>query len=353
MASTLHAIDFLGSADKRSIPSVCVVYGDESFFKRLVMAELRKHVAGDEEDDFAVTTLGPDAEPRDVFDELSTGSLFGSGRRLIVLDDADAFVSRHRAMLEDYVGSAKGRNVLLLDVRTWPSNTRLYKAVAEKGLQVECTAGQRAALTKWLVTWAHKRYDVKLDRAAAETLVDIVGDEVGLMAQELEKLAAAAGASGQITPESVQRLVGSWRTHTTWEMLDAALAGNAASALAQLDRLLLSGEEPIGILAQMSSTLRRFAAALRVVETSEQMGRKPNIRAALETSGFKSFIVGKAETQFRQLGRQRARQLYRWLLEADLALKGSSSQRSRARIVLERLIARMSSAADPRKLTSV
>jgi hypothetical protein len=41
------------------------------------------------------------------------------------------------------------------------------------------------------------------------------------------------------------------------------------------------------------------------------------------------------------LGRQRAGQLYRWLLELDLALKGSHSQEDRARWALEELVLRM------------
>jgi DNA polymerase-3 subunit delta len=46
-----------------------------------------------------------------------------------------------------------------------------------------------------------------------------------------------------------------------------------------------------------------------------------------------------------QLGRKRAGQLYRWLLELDLALKGSHSQDDRARWALEQLVLRMAKGA--------
>jgi DNA polymerase-3 subunit delta len=45
-----------------------------------------------------------------------------------------------------------------------------------------------------------------------------------------------------------------------------------------------------------------------------------------------------AERQLKQLGRDRAGKLYQWLLEADLAMKGTHSQPDRARFVLEQLI---------------
>ena len=50
----------------------------------------------------------------------------------------------------------------------------------------------------------------------------------------------------------------------------------------------------------------------------------------------------KAEAQLIQISRPRATQLYRWLLETDLALKGSHSRPERARLALETLIFRLS-----------
>ena len=69
----------------------------------------------------------------------------------------------------------------------------------------------------------------------------------------------------------------------------------------------------------------------------------------LEQAGFKRFVLEKAERQLRQLGRARGGQLFQWLLEADLALKGASSSPPRARLVLEELIVRLSTIADPRR----
>jgi DNA polymerase-3 subunit delta len=122
-------------------------------------------------------------------------------------------------------------------------------------------------------------------------------------------------------------------------MLDAALAGDAPTALVELDRLLIGGENPIGLLGQIGSTLRRLAAATRLVEEAEQAGRRASLRAALEEVGVRPFVVAKSESQLRQLGRQRAGKLCQWLLDADLALKGDSQLP--ARTVLEQLVVRM------------
>ena len=202
---------------------------------------------------------------------------------------------------------------------------QLFKALAESGLQIECKTPPPAKLLKWLIDWAKRKHRAKLDSAAAEALVEIVEPELGLFDQELAKLAALAG-DATITAEMVRDAVGGWRVKTTWDMLDAATAGDAAEAILQLDRLLLAGEAPIAILGQIASTLRRFAAATRIIEdggggTSPHFAsRRPRSRPASNPSS-----LGKAEGQLRQLGRTRAGKFYAWLLDADLALKGASS----------------------------
>jgi DNA polymerase-3 subunit delta len=277
---------------------------------------------------------------RDVLDELSTVALFGSGKRMVIVENADGFITRYRAELEDYVAKPRAKAVLVLAANSWASNTRLYKAIAEAGLQIECKTPTPAKLSNWLVDWAKRKHRAKLEAAAADVLAEMVEPELGLFDQELAKLAALAG-DAPITPELVRENVGGWRVKTTWEMLDAATSGDAAEAIVQLDRLLLAGEVPIAILAQIASTLRRFAAATRIIEMAETERRRISLRQALEGAGFKPFALGKAESQLRQLGRARAGKLHAWLLEADLALKGTSSSGVRARMVLEQLIARM------------
>ena len=348
MSKPVESLDYLADAAKHSPRPICVLFGDEPFLKRQVLTRLRGAVLAGHDAEFSSTSFaGPTATLSAVLDELSTLAMFGGGQRLVVIDQADDFVSRYRAELERYAEHPKGSSVLVLDVASWPSNTRLYKALAGKGLVIECKFPAPARLQKWLIAWTKTQYHARLEAEAAETLIDIVESELGLFDSELSKLALLAGAEGVIRAELVREAVGGWRTRTTWDMLDLAAGGNARQALVELDHLLSAGEVPISILAQIGSTLRRFAAAARLIEQAEGAGRRLSIRQALENAGFKAFTLSKAESQLRQIGRVRAAELYRWLLDADLALKGSSSSPARGRLVLERLLIRLSSAAAP------
>jgi DNA polymerase-3 subunit delta len=339
-AKTLHALDYLSQAEKHPPRPVSAIYGDESFLRRQSLLKLREAVLGREEGSFSFTAFnGDNAELSDVLDELATVAMFGGVKRLVVVEEADNFVSRYRQQLEDYVLRPSRTGVLVLDLDSFPASTRLYKLIAAEGLAVDCGTPAEARLTKWLVDWARERHNLPLSAAAADALVELAGLELGLLDQELAKLAVTLGEGKRITPELVARHVGGWRAKTAWEMLDAALDGKLPEAMRQLDRLLASGEQPLGILGQISASLRRFAAATRLVLQAEAVGRRIALAKALEQAGVKSFVLQKAERQLRRLGRNRGVRLYQWLLEADLDLKGDSAMPPRP--ILERLVLRL------------
>src|SRR6185437_15678781 len=139
-------------------------------------------------------------------------------RRLVIVDDADDFVSDHRSHLEKYVDKPVRKSVLVLDVKTFPKTTRLSKQLATKGLEVECSELKGIALSKWLQDTAQEKYQQTLSRDAAGLLIELVGNELGLLDQELAKLATYVGSGATINIDDVRKLVGGWCTETTWAM---------------------------------------------------------------------------------------------------------------------------------------
>jgi len=284
---------------------------------------------------------------RDVLDALATVSLFGDVR-LVIVEEADSFVSQHRGELEKYVDHPAKGGVLVLEVKTWPANTRLAKAVAANGLAIQCKTPRETQTKRWLVERARSAHGARLDAASVDVLVELLPAELGVLDQEVARLALLAGPQGVIDAELVRENVGGWRVRTTWEMIGAAADGRAPDALRQLDRLIAAGEKPQGLLPQMSYTLRQFAGATRLIEAAEADRRRLPLRSALQQAGVPPFKLADAERQLRQIGRARARQLAGWLLAADLAMKGHNSSDARARLELERLIVRLSTAASDR-----
>lgn len=348
--ATQTALDFLAGKSAPEIPGVVACFGEDDFLRRLVCEKLREILFADGDDFSSRRVTGRDAELATVLDDLRTVSLFGSERTLVQIDDADDFVSKHRSNLETYLGKPSSAGILILDVVKWPKNTRLYKTLDKTGLQIDCASPKPGKLRTWLSKWSNAQHGAKLDGGAAEMLLEIIGPELGLLDQELAKLAAYAGAEQKISADMVRDLVGGWRAKTTWEMLDAALGGEAREALTQLDRLLSAGEHPVALLGPIGFTLRRFAAAARNIDRTQAAGKRITVRDALAKAGTKPFVMAKSEQQLRQIGPQRASQLDRWLLDADLALKGASQLAPR--MVLEQLVCRLSKSATPARSTA-
>jgi DNA polymerase-3 subunit delta len=257
---------------------------------------------------------------------------FLSARRLVAVHNADKFVTEHRAALENYVAHPSATGVLVLDVASWPSNTKLAKAL-DADATITCKALPVHRLPEWCVQRADSAYGKELVAAAATLLADLVGAEMGQLDQEMAKLAVYVGDRKHIDADDVDKLVGSSRAEKTWTIFDAIAKGSTGEALTILDRLLDQGEEPIRLLGAFSMQLRRLAQAYRL----NQQGAP--LFAALEQAGVPPFGIKSAEQQLRHLGRRRAERLYDWLLETDLGLKGSSQLPPRT--LLERLVVQL------------
>jgi DNA polymerase III subunit delta len=355
MSNTVHAFAYVEPSASHPATGMIVLFGGDLFLKRLVMKGVRNQVVGPDADvpvaEFDCEERLP--EWRDVMDELATASLFGGGGpRLVILEGADRFVSSHRQRLEDYAAKPKTSGVLVLEVDEWASNTRLYKALDQLGLQIDCRPPQKgkskdldeAAIAKWIAAWAKSAHGLAMPADAARHLLELTGPVFGLLDQNLAKIAVLVPPGGKTTTEQVQEIVGGWKSKSIWELVDAAAAGETAEALAHLDHLLHAGEHPLALVGSLSWSLRRYAAATRIFQQAERDGRKMALREALSQAGVRDWPIGSlaaAEKRLIQLGRNRAGKLYGWLLQLDLALKGSHSQDDRARWAIEQLVLRM------------
>ena len=357
----ITAFDFLMAPDSFPLSGVCAVVGDDSFLRHEVRVQVSKLVGAEADSDLSLVTYdGRSVQWLDVIDSLRERSLFGSEGNTVLVEDADSFVKNYREKLEDYVATSSTESLLVLELASLPGNTRLAKAIGKHGLTIRCQVPDKGKelsafvrqLKDWLMHVARSEFEVDLKRPAVDALLDLQQMEVGILYQEVAKLSLMVGEKQAISAKLVEDNVGGWRTQKTWDMIDAAADGRAKDALAQLDRLIRAGEEPHALMPQMASTMRKFAMAASIIEQAERRRQRVSLNDALKQAGFPPFKLAAAEKQLRMIGRPRAKQLHRWLLASDLALKGHNSPKDRARRELETLIVRLSEQAQPARSIS-
>ncbi|MEO1992382.1 MAG: hypothetical protein ABGW78_10655, partial [Pirellulales bacterium] len=159
MAKRLSAFDILSSGDEWSIggASLVVLVGDDSFLAKTFLDMIRDTVCPEEADwswAWREFTGDEDFDPRDVFDEAATIPLFSGATRVAVVRQADAFVSSAREKLEAVVAKKQSQGVIVLEVKSFPSNTRLAKAAIKTGVVVDISVPPKANLARWVKSWS-------------------------------------------------------------------------------------------------------------------------------------------------------------------------------------------------------
>ncbi len=326
----MHAFELIGKSELGTVRPIYAIYGDDPYLRREAILAIVKAAMGGEEEEMGVSRMaGAQADLAKVFDELRTLP-FLAPRRVVVVEDADTFVTANRKELETFAGKPPGTGVLILSVKSWPSNTKLAKLVEQVGMSVECKAPRERELAGWLSRLSTDRWSITLPDDAARLMVELVGPEPGLLSTEVDKLAAYVGDRRSITQEDVGRMVGAGRVLEVWDMIDQTTLGNPTGAIRTLDRLMTSGEAPQRLLAALAISLRR------VHHSGKLRQARRDLDDACRRAGVRPFEIEKTGRQHSHLGPSRVDRLPANLLETDLALKGSSSLNERT--VLERLL---------------
>jgi len=323
----MHAVEFLKQVPSE-IASIVVLSGGQRHLKQSALALLKQHVIDDDDTSLTRFSGAGDLTLQQVSDELHTVSMWGD-KRLVVVEDADDFVSEYRAQLEKLVDKPPKKSVLVLSVSTWPKTTRLYKLVAAKGMDIDCSELKAPELLKWLQETAKDTYNRNLSRDAAALMVELVGAELGMLDTELAKLASYASDKGKIDINDVKTLVGGWRTETTWAMTDAVRDDDLSFALNALDQLLSANEPAPKLLGGISYIFKKFGQAT-------DYSRLTPLDQALRQAGVFQGALGPGQSYLRRLGRGKAEQILQRLLLAESGIKGGSWMPDRMQ--LERLL---------------
>ena len=330
----MEALAFLEKSGKSKRQPIYVVTGDEDFLKRRVLAALQSVVVGEADPSFALSSYpGDKADFAAIRSELDTLP-FLCESRLVVIEQADTFVTKYRGTLEKYTEKPATNGVLVLDVKSWAGTTKLAKLVPDAATIV-CKGPAAYKLTGWCVDWAKSQYGKKLPANAAELLVELVGAQMGLLDSELEKLAIYAGERPSIEKADVDALVGRSREANVFKIMDAVGDGNPEAALTILSELLEEGDAALQILGALGFQLRKLGMTARL----HKLGAA--LEDAMDQCGIAKWPQARDSTrkQMKHLGWNRLDRLFDWLIEADMGMKGGSPLPNT--LVLERLIVRL------------
>jgi DNA polymerase-3 subunit delta len=255
-------------------PPVVVIYGDEEFAKLRCLQQTLDELlppAADRGMALAEYDAGRNEGELDfaaVMDDLNTRSFFAD-LRIVIVREADRFITAFRAGLERYLERPSDCGVLVLLARSFPKTTRLYKSAAAAGRLHECKALTGQNLVDFIVNEA-RRFEKRLDRPVAQRLIEQVGNDQGILVNEIEKLALYAASRPAISDADVTELVGQSREEKIFAVMDAAAGGRLPAAL-QLWHQTLATDPAAAFkaVAGMAFVLRRWLTAHEMAAAGE------------------------------------------------------------------------------------
>ena len=151
----------------------------------------------------------------------------------------------------EYMARVPTSTILIFFVRgKADGRKKLYTAIKKHGHIVSFDRLGDDELNRWILQ-TFTALGKQCSPATASLLAFTVGNDTGLLKTEIEKLAAHAGESAQITDEDVRTLATRSMECTVFDMVDAVVAGQQGRAFRLMQDMLVMGQERLGILAML------------------------------------------------------------------------------------------------------
>ncbi len=280
---------------------------------------------------------GDEAAVAEVLDELRT-TPFLTDKRVVAVRGADGFVSKNREILEKYFEKPAATGILVLTVSTWDARTRLAKMLPKIGELITLEPPPRWKLPEHLVQHAAGKHKVRLNKDAAEMLIELIGEELPQLYNEVEKLVLFARGEAAIRIDHVEALTGHHRIYDAFEVIDAMIGGHAGQAVSRLRNMFEEDK------SAEYTAVGAFAFHLRRMFQAKVLLDK---RTSTDAIAKQLRIWGNKDRFFAQLQRISLVQIAAFLEELAAIDHATKTGQGQAPVLIEQLVLKLTVAGTP------
>ena len=268
----------------------------------------------------------------EVLDDLRTAP-FLTDKRVVLVRDADDFISKHRPLLERYFDNPCPTGRLVLVVRTWNKGTKLAKKLTKVGKLISVTQPSRRELPQRVIGYTNDAHGKKIAFTTAQLLIELTGDDLTRLYSEIDKLALYADADKVIAPRHIESLIGHNRLFNAFAVIDAVIARNPGAAVERLRGMFEQDKSAeYTVVGAFAFHFRRmFSAKVLLDKGTARKQIEGRLRIWGDTNGF---FAQLRQSSLKQIG-----QYLQQLGETDYAIK---TGRAKAKVAMEQLVLRLS-----------
>jgi DNA polymerase-3 subunit delta len=257
--------DPLRSLETAGRGGVFFVHGDDDFRKEEVAHRLVDAHLDPATRDFNLDSLrGSEVEVESLARVLATPPMMAEWRVVLVREsEALASSAKARELLWKVLNAPPpGLALVLLTTVPEGSQAKIYSDLKARARAFELSAVPLNDLPGWLMSRARDVHGVELEEEAARALAAAVGSNLGVLTQELEKLATLVGERRLVRPDDVVAAGIQLPHQDRWQWFDRVGERRFDDALAGLGPLFSQGESGVFLVAGLSTHLLRLAVAV-------------------------------------------------------------------------------------------
>ena len=337
----LTEVQWKKAAERLELSGLYFLYGEEKYLISSYVKKLLKKVQAQPFADFNLQRFSGDGFQVDKASDAAEALPMMAEKKFVLISDLDVekLSAREVSKLYELAESVPESTVLLVYQPTLSINAKKSAAwkkwlalVNKTGHAIEVKQRDGAELEKLLCAYVEKQ-NCSLSRSDAAYLITQCGKELQALLHELDKLCAFLG-KGEITRAVIDRIAVKSLETTVFLLSKALVSAQYDKAYRLLDLLFQQKEEPVAVLAVLSSA---YVDMYRV-RACVQSGQSPASLTDYFPYKGKEFRLKNAERDMKGLSLEKLRESLGVLLETDIGLKSS---RTGDRILMEKLIAKL------------
>jgi len=305
---------------------VYLLYGREAYLRGIAAKTIVERAFGEGDfRDFNETTFSLNTEGNLKAALTSARQLpMMAARRVIRITDVrisqtgfrDTITEADEPVLTDYLSSPEPTTVIVFIADEFNRSRKMGKLLEKQTASVEFAPPTGPALAEW----ARKHLadtGASIDPAAFQLLLLRVGDNVARLANEIDKLAAAAMPSGQITKDLIAGLVPDSSAIDNFDFVNEIIAGRPQRGLALLKKTLDDGAEPVALIGAMAFKYRTLLSVKDMMQRGADRREVANA-VKMRYNDQESFFAAARRSDVASI-----RHALQRLAETDLAIKTS------------------------------
>ena len=305
-------------------------YGDEPYLMDRGVSRLLERLVDPASRDFNLNLYyGPECRGEEISDTAQTVPMFAEWR-VVLVKRGESLSSAALDHLIPYVQNPSPSTCLIIQGEKVDQRKKFFTEFKKNGVLVECKRPYENQLGGFIRSEAGI-YGKKIDAAAAEMLIHLVGNNLQELASQMEKVAIYVGQRSVIELADIRKIVSDTKVDNVFELANALGNKNLAAAMRRLHTILRDGEAPLMLLAMIT---RHFRQIWQIRELIDSKAPEPEIA---KKTGINPYFLKGMLKQAGNFSPSECRRLFEQLFYADLSMKSGG----RPTVVIGELVMRI------------